>query len=155
MVTAKCSMGTTTILAKQREDFWFEGEFYIEDGAPLTIADFESTFFEGHAGVRLMLSNNSLQVENKFGAKLTYEQDPNNRIQFPLQTWVTVKAHFIFDDEQGIIQVWQDDDLIIDAIGKNIPIDAWMLNSLEFGISATQEGATLLVDNLRFSDTPF
>ncbi len=154
MVVAKASIGTGTILFKKGEVFWFEMKIYIEDKMPQTVADFESSFIKGYPGPRISISNNQIEVENKFGAKLKYNQDAGENKDIPIQQWVKIKAHFKWDTENGVIQVWQDDNLIIDAIGRNIPFDIWILNSLEIGISATQQQSTMLVDDLRFSNFP-
>jgi len=155
MVVSKSSISSSALLSKNGEDFWFEISIYIEDGMPQTIADFESTFFNGQLGPRLSITNRELEVENKFGAKLKFKQDKNLSIKLPTQQWVKVKVHLQFGTESGVIQVWQDDQLIIDAIGKNIPVEPWVFNKLEIGISATQEETTMLIDDLKFSHIAF
>ena len=53
--------------------------------------------------------------------------------------------------EEGIIQVWQNDQLIIDTIGPNMPLSFWVQDRIEVGISATSEEVVLYIDDIKFS----
>ncbi len=154
MVTAKCSIGSTLVLFRAGDDFWYEARYYIENALPTTIADFESSHFEGGPGPRLIFKGNHLAVENKFGEKITYRQTPGSEVTFPLNQWVKVKVHLKYDLEMGAIQVWQDEQLIIDAVGPNIPLNFWVQDRIEVGISATSVEVILYVDDIKFSRSP-
>lgn len=155
MFTSKTSITTTLAFFEKGDDFWFEGSFYIVDNLPTTLADFESSFFLESPGPRMIFRGDKLAVENKFGEKLTFDQPESTAKSFPLGQWVTIKIHLKYDDSNGVIQVWQDDQLIIDQMGPNIPLDFWVQDRVEMGITATQAACTLLLDNVRFSDEPF
>ena len=155
MVTAKCSMTSDLVMFKAGDDLWFEAKYYLESGIPTTLVDFESSHFLGYPGPRIIFRNDQVAVENKFLDKLEFVQNPGNSLDFPINEWVKIKVHLNFDTSQGVIQVWQDDQLIIDAIGQNIPLDNWIMNALEIGISATSQETTIYMDDVRLSDQPF
>jgi len=155
MVTAKSSISSTLVLFQSGDDFWYVARYYIEDVLPTTIADFESSYFEGGPGPRLIFRGDHLAVENKFGEKITYNQAPGTEVSFPLNQWVKVKIHLKYDVEAGTIQVWQNDELIIDATGPNMPLDFWIQDRIEVGISATSQEVVLYVDDIKFSNRPF
>lgn len=61
-----------------------------------------------------------MALENKFGAKDSFRLDKN--IEVPLEKWFTVKLHFKFDEtDNGLIELWQDGDLLMSIHGKNLP----------------------------------
>lgn len=155
MVTSKSSIFSTVLHQKKGDDFWYEAKYYIEDNYPSTIADFESGYFLGSPGPRLIFRGDKLAVENKFADKINYDQTVNPKVKFPIKEWVTIKVHLQYDEKAGIIQVWQNGEPIIDAVGNNIPLDFWIQSNLEVGISATQNESTIYIDDLRFSDSPF
>ena len=154
MITAKSSISSTLVLFREGDDFWYEARYYIEKLLPTTIADFESSYFEGGPGPRLIFKGDHLAVENKFDEKITYRQVPGNEVIFPLNQWVKVKVHLKYDVEEGTIRVWQDDQLIIDAVGPNIPLNFWVQDRIEVGISATSSEVVLYVDDIKFSHSP-
>ena len=154
MVTSKCSISSTLVVFREGDDFWYEARYYIENVLPTTIADFESSHFEGGPGPRLIFKDNHLAVENKFGEKITYRQVPGSEVVFPLNQWVKVKVHLRYDVEVGTIQLWQDDQLIIDAVGPNMLLNFWIQDRIEVGISATSDEVTLYMDDIRFSHSP-
>lgn len=155
MVTSKCSISGSTLFFKKGDDFWFQARYYIEKGRPLTIADFESEYFLGYMGPRLIFRGSTLNVENKFAEKLTFSQSEESALELPLGKWVTIKVHLKYDEIDGVIQVWQDGQSIIDTRGKNMPFSFWIHNRLEIGISATQQETTLLIDDIQFGPTDF
>lgn len=155
MVTAKSSISTGLTFFEEGNDFWFEARFFLNGEYPTTIADFESPFFEGNPGPRIIFRGDKLAIENKFGDKFTYDQSNNSEVPFPKNEWVKVKVHFQYNTDDGIIQLWQNDELIVDAVGRNIPLANWVQTNIEIGISATSEATVLFVDDVRFSNEPF
>lgn len=155
MVTSKCSISTGLAFFQKGDDFWYEAKYYIEKGFPTTLADFESSYFHGSIGPRIIFRGDKLAIENKFGDKITYNQDADNAVTFPLNKWVKVKVHLKYDETNGFIQVWQDDQLIVDKRGQNIPVDFWIQDNIEVGISATSEKTILYIDDIKFSENPF
>lgn len=155
MVTSKSSISSTLAFFQEGDDFWYEARYYIEDVLPTTIADFESSFFEGSPGPRLIFKGDHLAVENKFNEKITYRQQTGNEVAFPLNEWVKVKMHLRYALEGGIIQVWQNDQLIIDEVGQNIPLDFWIQDRVEVGLTATSDEGVLFIDDIRFDHKSF
>ena len=155
MVTSKASISSSLLFFEKGDNFWFEAKYYIDGDIPTTIADFESTYFLENPGPRLIFKQNHLAVENKFGDKITYRQPTGQEVDFPTDQWVTVKVHLRYHESDGIIQVWQDDNLIIDQTGRTIPVSNWIQNKLEIGITATDDETTLYLNDLRFSNEAF
>ena len=133
---------------------WFEADYYIQEGMPFTLVDFENSYFEGSPGPRVVIRNNKLELENKFGSKLRFESNDAGTITTGV--WFTVKVHLKFSNsENGIIELWKDGENIISTTGVNLPTANAIQNILEIGISATNVETTLLMNNLRISDTEF
>ena len=154
MVTSKCSFESALPYFPQGSDLWFEAKFNVRNNRPFSLVDFENNFFEESPGPRIVFRNNCLAIENKFGSKLNYLQD--NPIEFPIQTWVSVKIHLKFSAaNNGLVQLWQNGNLIIDKSGITLPLSNSIQNSLEVGISATSNNSILWVDDIRISDTEF
>lgn len=154
MVTSKSSFESALPYFPQNSDLWFEAKFNVRTNLPFSLVDFENNFFEESPGPRIVFRNNCLAVENKFGSKINYLQD--NPIEFPIQTWVTVKIHLKFSSaSNGLIQLWQNSNLIINKSGITLPLPNSIQNSLEIGISATSLNSILWVDDIRISDTEF
>ncbi len=154
MVVSKSSITSNVLYFAEGEDIWFSADYYIEKGMPHTIVDFESSHVL-HWGPRAFIRNGYLEIENKFLDKQTFPQNVTSSIKVPMQRWFNLKVHFQFDEEEGIIQVWQDDELIINHLGPNIPVSNWILDALEVGISATSEETILFVDNIQLDTSEF
>ncbi len=155
MVTSKAATTTTLAYFEKGDDFWFEAMYYVEgSNLPTTLADFESSFFLESPGPRVIIRGDQLAIENKFNEKLTFNQQESLAKAFPLNQWVTVKVHLRYHETSGIIQLWQDGELIIDQTGQTMPFDIWIQDRVEFGITANQQECTLYVDEVQFSDVP-
>ncbi|TMM57980.1 hypothetical protein FEE95_00700 [Maribacter algarum] len=154
MVVSKCSMQSVLSYSKKSDDLWFEADYYIKSGMPYSLVDFENSYFEGSPGPRVVIRNNKLELENKFGAKLRFES--NSATIVPEGEWFKVKVHLKFSDaEDGVLELWQDDVEIISATGISLPTSNSIQNILEVGISATIQNTVLLVDNVKISNTEF
>lgn len=154
MVTSKCSFESNFPYFIAGSDLWFEAQFYLASGRPYSLADFENGYFEGSPGPRIVFQDNALALENKFGAKDKFTQ--GNPVPFPDDRWVTVKLHIHFAaDGNGRYTLWQDGTQVLDVAAQTLPLSISVQNSLEVGISATDEACTLYVDDIRLSDVPF
>ncbi len=154
MVTAKSSISSTLNFHQKTSEVWFEASYYIESGLPFSIVDFENSYFLEHPGPRVVINNNKLEVENKFGEKLYFSNYTD--IEIPLGQWFTLKVHFKYSNENdGIIELWQDGVQIISTTGINLPTSNSIQNTLEVGVTASSIGCVLLFDDMRISDTPF
>ncbi len=160
-VTNKASLETELIHFVRGDDVWFAGWYYVpaEGGMPFTLMDLETTWFKEHPGIRIMVfGEKHLGVELKWGTKPAYRQQKGHEISFPRGQWVHVKFHVTLSEEQdGVVELWQDGTQIVDARGQNLPLSHTIYNSLEVGISAHSFGtlpATLYVDDVSISARP-
>jgi len=154
MVTAKASISSQLTYFVQGSDLWFEADYYIESGLPFSIVDFESGYFDQSPGPRVVLRNGKLEIENKFGTKLNYENQTD--VPIPSKKWFTVKVHLKYSaTENGIIELWQDGQQLISTSGITLPLSIAVIDNLEFGVTATSEGCVMYVDNMRVSDEKF
>jgi hypothetical protein len=87
-----------------------------------------------------------------------YRQQPGKEVAFPIGKWVHLKAHLTLSDrDDGVIELWQDGQKVVDARGPTLVLEHAIYNSLEVGISAYNElgkTATLYVDDVRISNEP-
>lgn len=160
MVTCKASLSSPLMYFKDGDDFWFRGRFFAEGARPLTIMDLECEWIEQHAGIRLMIDeDNRLCAELKALEKPMYRQPAGQAVEFPLDRWVEVTACFHLSNfaEEGRVRIWQDGELVVDAMGMTLPLRRAIYSSLEIGISAHSRGAKaarLFVDDIEVSDAP-
>jgi hypothetical protein len=154
MVTAKSSIQSTINYFEKASEVWFQASFYIEIGVPFSLIDFENSYFDESPGPRVIIRDNKIEFENKFGAKLNY--DNTSGVVINQNEWFTLKVHLKFSNEtDGIIELWQDGIQIISATGINLPTSNSIQNVVEIGISATPIESVLLIDNMRISETSF
>jgi len=158
MVTAKAFLGSEMLHYVKGDDVWFSGWYYIaEGGNPFTLWDLETTWYEQRPGIRLMLPpDGELLMELKWVSKKKYYQAKGQEVLFPTDKWVHIEIHLTLSEEDdGIIEVWQDGDKIIDTQGQTLLLDETIYNYLEIGITAHSfgnEAATLYVDDIEISD---
>jgi len=154
MVTAKSSISSSLNYYIKDSGIWFQADYYIGNGMPFSLVDFENAYFNQHPGPRVVIRNNKLEIENKFGAKLNYNN--TSGISIPQNQWFNIKVHLKYSNKNdGIIELWQDGTLLISTTGINLPTSNSIQNKLEVGISATSIGCELYFDNMRISETPF
>ena len=154
MITAKSSLSSSINYFNKGSEVWFEADFFIESGIPFSLVDFENEYFSQHPGPRAVIRNNKIEFENKFGSKLNFNNKSD--ITVDQNEWFTLKIHLIYSNEEdGLIELWQNGIPIIKTSGINLPTSNSIQNILEVGISATSEETILLLDNLRISETPF
>ncbi|MFM7554914.1 MAG: heparin lyase I family protein, partial [Verrucomicrobiota bacterium] len=72
--------------------------------------------------------------------------------------WVNLKAHLqLTEKDDGVIELWQDGQKIVDTHGQTLVLSHAIYNSFEIGISAYNEQgktATLYVDDVSISNQP-
>ncbi len=159
MVCAKASLGTGFVHFEQDEHFWFQAWLRIDGSTrPFTLADLEGREVKGSPGIRLMLfDGQELGVELKALEKPKYRQTSEAKVVFPTDQWVQVTWHVFLHPDEGHVQVWQDEQLVVDTHGPTLPFRGMMYDNLEVGISAHSFGdqsATLFVDDLRITTEP-
>lgn len=159
MVCTKASLGTGFVCFEQNEHFWFQAWYRIDGSTrPFTLADLEGREVKESPGIRLMLfEGQELGVELKALEKPKYRQAANQRFTFPTDQWVQVTWHVLLHPDEGHVQVWQDEQLVLDGRGPTLPFKDMLYDSLEVGISAHSFGdqaATLFVDDVRITTEP-
>lgn len=158
MVCAKSSLQSEFIHFKKGDDLWYSGWYYVKEGMPQTLVDFESTWIDGQPGLRIFVDEGGCAyVELKWADKPKYVQPRDRRVKIPRKHWVRFQAHFkLSEAADGVIEVWQDGVKIVEARGRTLPLANTILNSLEVGISANGHGhgTTMYVDDVSVSDRP-
>ncbi|MBC8124430.1 MAG: heparin lyase I family protein [Candidatus Kapabacteria bacterium] len=153
MVTSKSSIESTIAYFKKGSELWYEARYLFTGELPYSIADFECQWFDQSPGPRIVISNGALAIENKFGNKLKFRQ--SSAVPIPIGAWVTIKVHFVFDDQMGRVELWQDGAKILDVNAPTLPLVNAIQTNIEVGISATSNACVLYVDNVRLQDRPF
>jgi hypothetical protein len=157
MQTAKASIETGLIHFVKGDTIYFSGWYYLERGMPLGILDFESSYISESPGLRLLFDPSGRpRVELKWGLKPTFQAQEGQRLR--AGRWTNVRAEIRLSDESnGRVQVWLDNDKVIDGTGQTLPLAGMVLDRLEVGVTANTAGQTtgLYIDELRVSQTKF
>lgn len=160
MATCKASLSATLFHFTKGDEVWFSAWFFLESaGTYNTLMDLESTWIAQHPGMRIVLQDGYLGFQlAKWEPKRNYRQHHEKRVPIPIKKWVNIKCRLLLSEEQdGIVQLWQDDKLILDQTGKTLPFSDAVYDSLEIGLSAHSHGkgpALLYVDDISISDKP-
>ncbi len=152
MVTSKSSIESTTAFFKRGSELWYEARYFFRSQLPYSIADFESGWIDQSPGPRIIISGGALAIENKFGNKLMFRQA--TPIPIPIGKWIKVKVHFVFHEENGRIELWQDGIRVLDVDAPTLPLSIAIQNNIEVGISATSQACEVFVDDVRLSPLP-
>lgn len=151
---SKSLVENTLLSVGDGDDIWYSAWHYIDQGWPTTLADFEASKAQGGPGPRITLFSpeDGLAIELKHGfRKPKYRQDRKNRKSFPKDKWVHVAMHLKMSaDDDGIIELWQDCEKVIDTTGRNLPQDNTVLDRIQVGITATESETALFVDDISF-----
>jgi len=152
-LVSKASVSTEFLHFVPGDDVYFSGWFYLEKGQPFTIMDLQDGWIEKSPGIRIVLTPQlTLKVDMKSIERPNFEQI-GIPVQFPIGEWVHVKAHYLLDNTNGVIQLWQNDKKIVDAVGQTLPTENSFYNLYEVGISANGEvDSTLFVDDIIISN---
>jgi len=157
MCCAKASLHTLLLHFVKGDNIWFSAWYYIDEaGEFITLMDLESPFVRGWPGMRIRLQNGYLDFElAKWEPNTVYRQPEGQRIPFPRKCWVLIEARLLLsENDDGIVQLWQDDRLVIDRRGQTLPFAEAVYDSLEIGLTVRTTGpepAILYVDDLMIS----
>lgn len=141
-------------------DCWFSAWYFIPGKASienLFIFDLESTQNHG-LGRRLMFTGPNgqyLMLEGKRSTGPQYSQT-DKPVAFPRNQWVHVKLHLhLSAGDDGRVELWQDDKLVLDKRGANMPQNTFY-DRIEVGQTAnsTHQELTVYVDDVQVSDKP-
>ena len=161
MVTAKASLSTELIHFVKGDAVWMSLWCQVPTGSgmPFTLLDLETTWIHQHPGMRIVIAGGKHACFQLKGFDQPYYCQPKGQeVIFPTGRWVHLQAHLVLtDQEDGVIELWQDGQKIIDTHGKTLVLANAIYNSIEIGISAYNEQgkvATLYVDDFCISDQP-
>lgn len=159
MICAKSSLSSELLYFAKGDDVWFSAWYYIPSGRmPFTLMDLECTWIKEHPGIRIMLEDGAAMLELKWGHKPKYRQAQAVRVPIPVDQWVHLKARLHLSEvADSQVQLWQDDQLLIDTQGQTLPLAGAIYDSLEIGISAHSFGpdsAMVYVDDVAIADQP-
>ncbi len=153
MVTSKADLQNTGMWFVDGDELWFRASFFLEQGVPYSLVDFEDNSVRQSPGIRIVIDDNRfIGVELKSGRKPRLGQTD---YEIPIGRWFTLTLFVKLDDSAGTVRIWQDDQLIINDKMKTLPNSASLLNSFEIGITATDMAAVLLLDDVMLSHNPF
>ena len=159
MVTSKASLSTELLHFVKGDDVWISLWCRVpaDSGMPFTVMDLETTWLHGQPGMRIVIDDGKhacFQLSKWFGNPY-YRQPKGREVSFPRDRWVQLKSHLkLSEKDDGIIQLWQDGQQILDTRGQTLVLSHAIYNSLEIGISAYDEKerpATLYVDDVSIS----
>lgn len=152
-ITSKSLIQKDDFCFAKGEHLWFSAWYYVEQGPPATLVDFEFRLLDAGGGIRLFLRNQQYAtMELKFGPKPQYSQ---NQVPLPQRKWVNIKIHLTLDNrEGGVVEMWQDGAKILTTMGQTLPTHDSIYNSLQVGITATPREAVLFLDDVVISDQP-
>ena len=152
IATSTSSLESSLTYFKNNEDLWFSGWFYVEQGMPYSIVNFENDHFTDSPGPRVVVKDGKLAVELKFADKPVYQQIVGTEVNFPSNQWVNVKVHLVLSDtEAGKIEVWQNNVKVIDSYGRTLPTYNSIISNWEVGITATDQETVMYVDDVVLS----
>lgn len=161
MITSKASLSTELLHFIKGDDVYLSAWFYVPNssGMPFTLADLETTWFAEYPGIRLVITDGKFaSLQLKWAGHKYYNQPKGKEVSFPKNQWVQIEWHLkLSDDENGIIELWQDKRKIIDTRGKTLVLSHAIYNSFEIGITAYNEKGrtcTLFVDDILLSKKP-
>lgn len=161
MVTAKASLSTELLHFVKGDDVWISCWCRVpaDSGMPFTVLDLETTWIEQHPGIRVAISDGRhVCLQLKSLGNPFYRQPKGEEVVFPRDRWVRLRVHLgLTEADDGVIEVWQDERKIIDTRGRTLVLASAIYNSLEVGITASNEQgrpATLFIDDVAISTDP-
>ncbi|MFZ4766217.1 MAG: heparin lyase I family protein [Roseimicrobium sp.] len=161
MVTAKASLSSELLHFVKGDDVWVSIWCYVprDSGMPATVLDLETTWLTEHPGIRVFITDGKYAaLQLKMVGHPYYRQPKGKEVRFPTGQWVHLKLHLkLSEKDDGVIELWQDGQKLIDTRGQTLVLACAIYNSLEIGISAyneTDKPAILYVDDVLVSDQP-
>ncbi len=152
MTTSKADIVTTRMWFINGDDLWFQARFFLEQGVPYSLVDFEDNNTEGNPGIRIVINDGRfIGLELKAGRKPKLEQTDT---EVPFGRWFEITMHVELDDTAGQVRIWQDGALIIDDKMKTMSTLSALYNSFEIGITATDGATVMLLDDVVLSHQP-
>ncbi len=149
----KAALGRELLNFPAGTDFWFSAWYNIPSGSSLEslyIFELEATAAD-YVGRRLAFdANDALWIAAKLGTGVDFFQ--STPVPFPRDQWVSVRLHLRLG-ANGLAELWQNDQLLISAAGRNIP-DGVTYDWISVGQTnnASHRTQTVFVDDVVVSD---
>lgn len=151
MVTSKASIASSLFHLEEGDELRFSGRFYFDDTLPYSILDIESSFLQESPGPRIVIKDDYLGYELKYGEKPLKTQTVR---KVPLQTWVHIEVYMYFSSsEEGIVTIWQDGETILNTTVRTFPTHNAIIDRIEMGISASSTSSTMYLDDIAITTT--
>jgi hypothetical protein len=151
----KTSIDNENLLLRKNTAVSITAWFYIAEGTPTGLLDLECGVISESPGIRLLLSDQlEPKVEMKWGNKTTYRVPPTIGTKIPRNTWVKIRLNLaITDNTNGIVQLYVNDRLVIDARGQTLYNADIIYNRLQMGITAnaSPSNAVVYMDEINFN----
>ena len=137
------------------DEVYFSFWVYLEDVPSIeriTLFDLESEWISGSPGMRIYLDDGALAYEMKALHRPRYKQPAGQEKQFPTGQWVSIEGYLIItENDDGVIELWQDGDKIIDTTGQTLPWKEVIYDKVLTCITANPAGAeyakTMYIDD--------
>lgn len=145
------------------DQVWFSGWYYFVGGTDAELVflwDLETTQYGKSPGRRLYIQNGGWLASDlgKWWTGKTFRQSKGQEVSFPKDRWVQLRVHLLLSaDNDGVMEVWQDDTKVLDARGKTLPTARAVYNRLQLGITANgsrQSTNMLYLDDIAISNQP-
>lgn len=153
MLITKASLDTELLHFKKGDDIWFSGWYYISQGRPIGLLDFESSFIDEGPGMRLLLSDDlQPRLELKWGDKPTLHSEKGATI--PVGRWFNLRLHLTLSDQKdGRAELWIDSKRVINSAGQTLPLPDAVYDRMQVGITANPKGVVtdMFVDDVVLS----
>ncbi|NOY99506.1 MAG: hypothetical protein GXP40_09975 [Chloroflexi bacterium] len=86
-----------------------------------------------------------------------FRQPRGEALSFPKDRWVRLRVYlYLSPGKDGRMRVWQDDDLVLDAVGRTLPASGAVYSRLQVGITANGnefDTNTVYIDDVSIWDT--
>jgi hypothetical protein len=152
---SKASLESELMHFIKGDDLWFSGWFYINQGTPRGIVDFETSYVLDDPGIRVLLDDSRHpRVELKWGTKPTYYSLPGTTM--PFRQWFHLQVHAsLSDGPDGRVDMWLDGRQVIGANGPTLPLPDILYDRLEIGITANEASTSeVFVDDMKVAKQP-
>lgn len=143
------------------DEVWFSGWFFLEGGGDakhVFLWDLEASGKYGSPGRRVYLQEGEcLASDLKWWGAPTFRPAAGMRRPFPRDRWVRLKVYLLLSEGDGVMRVWQDDELVLEGHGQTLPTAKAVYDRLQVGITAngnTESRHTLHVDDVVISNRP-
>jgi len=158
MSITKTSIDNELFYLKNGDQVEFSGWFFLESGRLISLVDFESDYMVEAPGIRLMFDGGMRPfVELKFAMKPVFTMNLGRDFVFPTGEWVKVDLHLLLaDSENGRVELWMNDEKLIDQTGRTMILHDAIYNSLQVGITASPRNTetVLYADSISVKTTP-